>query len=217
ADVTISVSRGKELAKKTLNPRLGITGGISILGSTGIVIPYSHEAYRESIACALDVAQASGITTIVFSTGKSSEKIARKVYNHLPEEAFVLMADHFAHALQSAQERGFTRISICCFPAKLLKMAGGLENTHCTRASIDLELLSELAVRSGISNKTARALAQANTVRHAVEMLQAGDAIRLCAHMARIASEFINTLTRHPVEKEILVLGYDNTVLYHSK
>src|SRR3990167_8230576 len=88
--ITLSVPDGEEIAKKTMNARLGITGGISILGTTGIVEPLSLSAYRHSIVCALDVAVASGCREIVFSTGRSSEKVAEKEIK-LPEEAFILV------------------------------------------------------------------------------------------------------------------------------
>ena len=84
AEVVISVVDGEKIALKTLNHRLGITGGISILGTTGIVVPYSHEAYRDSISCALDVAQAMCLDTVVLSTGKTSEKTAQKILRDMP-------------------------------------------------------------------------------------------------------------------------------------
>ncbi len=103
--VVVSVPNGEKIAKKTMNARLGIIGGISILGTTGIVEPVSLSAYRDSITCAIDVAMASGCKEIVFSTGRSSEKIAEQILK-LPEEAFILVGDHMGFALKEAGGKG---------------------------------------------------------------------------------------------------------------
>ena len=107
--VEIRVPRGLELARYTLNPRLGIMGGISILGTTGIVKPFSHEAYQETIQAELSVAVSNGCRAIVFSTGGKSERFARQILNDWPEEAFVQIADFFAFALEEVAPRGFER------------------------------------------------------------------------------------------------------------
>ena len=107
--VEIFVPRGEELARHTLNPRLGIVGGISILGTTGLVKPFSHQAYRATIASSLRVARAAGLTHIGFSTGGKSEGYLKALLPDLPEEAFVQMGDYVRFALKVAAQYGICR------------------------------------------------------------------------------------------------------------
>ncbi len=109
--VEIFVPRGEELARHTLNPRLGILGGISILGTTGLVKPFSHQAYRATIAASLRVARAAGLSHIAFSTGGKSEGYLKALLPDLPEEAFVQMGDYVRFALKVAANMGFAEIS----------------------------------------------------------------------------------------------------------
>jgi len=142
--VTISIPDGEERSKKTLNARLGIIGGLSILGTTGIVRPISAKAWTDTMDAALDVAKACGCETVVLSTGRTSEMAAQRhlqnIGTHchapnlgsqqsapppLPEEAYIMMGDHIAYALQACQRRGFKQPFIACQFAKLLKIACG--------------------------------------------------------------------------------------------
>ena len=123
--VEIEVPKGEELAKHTLNPRLGILGGISILGTTGIVKPFSNEAYEQTIQAALSVAASSACGTVVLSTGGKSERFARDLFKELPPEAFVQVADFFSFAVREARRFGFTRIIHSLFFGKAIKMAQG--------------------------------------------------------------------------------------------
>jgi cobalt-precorrin-5B (C1)-methyltransferase len=135
-EVTISVPDGKELAKKTLNHRLGIVGGISILGTTGIVKPVSSEAWTATIASSMDVARATGLTEIVLSAGRSSERSHMKAYN-LPEESYVLMGDYLEYSLREAGKHGFKKIHLCAQWAKMLKIAMATPQTHVRFGAIN--------------------------------------------------------------------------------
>ena len=128
--VEIEVPKGEELARHTLNPRLGILGGISILGTTGIVRPFSNEAYEQTIQAALSVAASSACGTVVLSTGGKSERFARDLFQELPPEAFVQIADFFSFAVREARRFGFTRIIHSLFFGKAIKMAQGHPYTH---------------------------------------------------------------------------------------
>ncbi len=169
--VTIDVPKGEELAKKTFNPRLGIMGGISILGTRGTVIPYSHEAYRETIRAGLDVARAQGLETIVFSTGGRSEKFIMAHLQTLPKESFVQIADFFAFSLKEAARRGFRRIMISCFFGKLVKMAQGYPYTHARESRLDFEKLAAWAKACGVEEWLAQKIASANTAREVLELV----------------------------------------------
>ncbi|MFC1770128.1 cobalt-precorrin-5B (C(1))-methyltransferase CbiD, partial [Nitrospirota bacterium] len=128
-DVTIIVPKGEALAKKTLNKRLGIIGGISILGTTGIVRPLSTEAWTSTIASSMDVAEAVGLDEIVLSTGRTSE-LAHMKQSGLVEEAYVMMGDHVAHSLKEAGTRSFKKVTLAAQWAKMLKIAMGTPDTH---------------------------------------------------------------------------------------
>src|SRR5262245_57529133 len=124
-EVTISVPNGAELAKRTFNERLGIVGGISILGTTGIVKAMSTAAWRASVVQAIDVAAANGVAHIVLTTGGRSETFARRLYPELPVMAFVQMGIFTGASLKRAAERKVPRVSLCAMIGKLSKTAAG--------------------------------------------------------------------------------------------
>jgi len=215
AEIVISVPDGAALAKKTLNPRLGIVGGISILGTTGIVTPYSHEAYRDSISCSLDVVRAMGFETVVLSTGRSSEKIARSVYQKLPEPCFILMGDYFDFAVQAAIQRRMKKIIIACYPGKLLKMASGAACTHVSKSKIDLTLLADAAGEEGCSVTAVNKIKKANTVRHAFSMLSKKNSKIICSKLANIVIRGIEKRQYQGLVAEIIIVSYSDEVLLH--
>ena len=137
--VEIFVPRGQELAQHTLNPRLGIVGGISILGTTGLVKPFSHQAYRATIAASLRVARAAGLSHIAFSTGGKSEGYLKGFLPDLPEEAFVQLGDYVRFALKVAAGMRFTEITTAAFFGKALKIAQGFGHTHASQGLADLK------------------------------------------------------------------------------
>ena len=137
-EITISVVNGEELAKKTLNSRLGIIGGISILGTTGIVKPVSSEAWTATIASSMDVAKAMGYDKIVLSAGRTSEKAHIKKFN-FPEESYVMMGDYLEFSLLEAKKHGFKKIHLCAQWAKMLKIAMATPQTHVRHGAIDLK------------------------------------------------------------------------------
>jgi cobalt-precorrin-5B (C1)-methyltransferase len=137
-EITISVPNGEELAKKTLNYRLGIIGGISILGTTGIVKPVSTEAWTATIASSMDVAKAMGHKEIAVSAGRSSEKAHMKKFN-LPEEVYVLMGDYLEYSLKEAKRHGFKKIHLCAQWAKMVKIAMATPQTHVRFGAIDIK------------------------------------------------------------------------------
>ncbi|MFZ3121841.1 MAG: cobalt-precorrin-5B (C(1))-methyltransferase CbiD [Thermodesulfovibrionales bacterium] len=137
-EVTISVPDGEKLAKKTLNQRLGIIGGISILGTTGIVKPISSDAWTATIRSSMDVAKAMGQNEIVLSAGRASELAHMKKYN-LPEECYVMMGDYLEFSLLEAKKHEFKKIHLCAQWAKMLKIAMATPQTHVRHGAIDLK------------------------------------------------------------------------------
>lgn len=216
--VKIFVPQGEELAKQTLNPRLGILGGISILGTTGIVKPFSHGAYRATIASALKVAQACGIRHVVLCTGTTSEAFARKHYS-LPEEAFVQMADYVKFSVEFASHMEFEHITTVCFIGKAVKIAQGMVQTHASQGAVDMEFLSKLAQRKTSNIVLIEGLRKANTARHALELLREHRASE------RVIEEIGHLMTEHmkgylsPHTKTVLntvILDFDGTILFNG-
>src|SRR5262249_27346004 len=136
---------GEELAKRTFNARIGIIGGISILGTTGIVRAMSTAAWRASVLQSIDVAAANSVQHIVLTTGGRSENFARRLYPDLPEMAFVQMGIFTGASLQRAAERGVPCVSLCAMIGKLSKIAAGKMQTHVAGNQVDCAFLAQLA------------------------------------------------------------------------
>jgi len=148
-DVTISVPAGEELAKKTLNHRLGIVGGISILGTTGIVRPLSEAAWTATITASFDVAKAIGLTEVVLSTGRTSEKTHQQKYG-LPVEAYAMMGDYTEFSLRDAAKHGFSKVHLCAQWAKMIKIAMATPQTHVRHGALEAEAAKDFLVRLGV-------------------------------------------------------------------
>ena len=172
-EVTLSVPGGEEMAKKTLNGRLGIQGGISILGTTGIVRPYSTAAFRASVVQAIDVAAQQGQTSAVFTTGGRSEKFAMQQLPELDESCFIQMGDFVKAAFQTAIKRKMSHIIIGAMAGKLTKMGQGLAVTHAWKAEIDRDLLAQCAQEVGAAPDLVEEIRNAETARFAAERLAA--------------------------------------------
>lgn len=169
--VTIEVPDGEVLARKTLNPRLGIVGGISILGTRGTVRPFSNQAWQATIASGLDVAKAAGLTRAGMSTGGRSERLLMARYSGWPDTAFIQAADHFAFAMRAAAERGFSHVAWGVFFGKLVKQAQGLADTHARSADMDFSLLAERVRGAGLGSELATQAARANTAMQVLELV----------------------------------------------
>jgi cobalt-precorrin-5B (C1)-methyltransferase len=208
--VVISIPDGEERAKKTLNARLGIIGGLSILGTTGIVRPISAKAWTDTIDAALDVARACGCETVVLSTGRSSEMAAQRHIPHLPEEACIMMGDHVAYALRACAKRGYMQPIIACQFAKLLKIACGYENTHAAASELDLAVLLKWAEAAHVVPENLAIISHANTAREiAVATGFDTTLMKLVAGRARQAA----AVHAPGIEVRPLLCGYDGTVV----
>jgi cobalt-precorrin-5B (C1)-methyltransferase len=169
--VTISVPGGELMATKTLNARLGILGGISILGTTGIVRPYSTAAFRASVVQAVDVAANQGQTSVVFTTGGRTEKCAMRSFPELDEACFVQMGDFVKAAFQTAVKQNMRHIIVGAMVGKLTKIAQGLSVTHAWREEIDRELIASAAEEVGAPPDLVAEIRAAETARFAAERL----------------------------------------------
>ncbi|MBQ7585786.1 MAG: cobalt-precorrin-5B (C(1))-methyltransferase [Desulfovibrionaceae bacterium] len=147
--VKISVPQGEAIAKKTFNPRLGILGGISILGTHGTVVPYSHAAFKATLNQQLKLALSLNCKTLYLSTGRRSERLLQKLYPHNPSYAFIQAGDWVAYALKNAHNLGFKKLIWGCFWGKLLKLAAGHPCTHAHISTLDFKDLTRLSLELG--------------------------------------------------------------------
>ena len=141
---TISVPDGAEVAQKTFNPRLGIEGGISIIGVSGIVKPFSEEAFISSIRKCMEVAKASGSERVVINSGAKSERFVKACYPDLPRQAFVEYGNYIGETLKMADELQIPRITLGVMLGKAVKLAAGQLDTHSRRATMDREFIGQM-------------------------------------------------------------------------
>lgn len=208
--VTVSVPRGKEIAKKTMNGRLGIVGGISILGTTGIVEPMSLVAFTNSISCGVDVALAAGLDEVVFSTGRSSERVVERALK-LPEPAHVLTGDHMGFALRDAGKRkGLRRVTVAGQFGKFTKLAAGHFETHCSDSSVEFGFLAGLCRGLGADDKLIKRVEGANTAREVFFMLREAGLGAALERVCSLARENAMRVAGGRLEVRAVLVGYDN-------
>jgi cobalt-precorrin-5B (C1)-methyltransferase len=186
--VVISVPGGEKMAEKTTNARLGIVGGISILGTTGIVRPFSTAAWAASVVQAIDVMGAQGLDHFVLSTGGLTERAAMRLLPDLEEVCFIEVGDFTGQAIKRAVKNGLRRGFFVGMAGKLTKLAAGIMMTHWTRSKVDNELLAEITEEAGGDAQLVEDVKGANTARHAYELWRAAHLERapylLCGRVA---------------------------------
>ncbi len=210
--VTICVTDGELLAEKTLNSRLGILGGLSILGTTGIVRPVSAKAWTDTIEASMKVARAAGLSEVLVSTGRTSEAAVQKLL-HMPEEAQVMMGDYLAYALKAAKRHGFTKIHLSGMWAKVLKCALGIPQTHVRHGALEVQHAADLLHELGLDRETADSMATANTAREIYLRLQEaghGDLVRAVCVRAR---EY--AVKRSGLQVEVYLVTSEDGVVEH--
>jgi cobalt-precorrin-5B (C1)-methyltransferase len=181
--VELSIPDGAVLAQRTLNPRLGIVGGLSILGTTGIVVPFSCAAWIDSILRGIDVARAMGIAHIAGSTGRTSEAAIQTLHG-LPDVALIEMGDFVGAMMKYLRVHPVPRVSVAGGVAKMTKLAQGRLDLHARRGEADLAALATLSLGYGASGEIAGLIARANSVAEAFSVaagLPLGDAIAAAA------------------------------------
>jgi cobalt-precorrin-5B (C1)-methyltransferase len=211
-EVIISVAEGEKLARKTLNPRLGIVRGISILGTTGIVIPYSVNAYKASLSQALDVALACGCRQVVLTTGRRSEKFAQRELA-LPEECFVQAGDFIGYSLEQCARRSFEKVIVWGMMGKLSKLAAGHMYTNVSDSKVDISLLTKIALDCGVPEETVKSLRAAVTANHFRKMLPPEYSKRFCEQLCLLAAKKCRDKAGGEIEVECIMSSYDGIIL----
>ncbi len=209
--VIIEVPNGEELAKKTDNPRLGIINGISILGTTGIVIPYSTASFTASIRQCLDVTKAMNDNIVVLTTGDRSEEFSKNILK-LPDHCYIQMGDFAAYSIRQAAIREIKIVIIAGFIGKLSKIAMGIKQTHARGSKIDTNFLAHIAKQFNVSEDIVNEIREANTARHVSEIVIKhnikGYFDLICKYVVEKMSRYANN-----VEIYSILFDFDGNVL----
>ncbi len=210
--VTICVTDGEVLAEKTLNSRLGILGGLSILGTTGIVRPVSARAWTDTIDASMKVARAAGLSEVILSTGRTSEAAVQKQLR-LPEEAQVMMGDYLAYGLKAARRHGFVKIYLAGMWAKILKCALGIPQTHVRHGALEMAQAADLLHELGLDRALADELASANTAREIYQRLTEAGREELITAVCLRAKEY--AVRRSGLVVEVFLVTSEDGVVNH--
>lgn len=192
----ITAPEGEARARHTLNARLGVIGGISILGTDGTVKPFSSIAWQETIRQALNVAHAAGNSAVALTTGRRSEKALQRHLPHFAEQAFIQVADYAAFSIRETTQRGFTSIAWGCFPGKLVKLAQGEGWTHARASSPDFGLLETLCRASGVPAPITKAAVMLPTVLGALELVHEYSPRKHAAVVRLLAKQAVASLKK---------------------
>ena len=214
--VLISVPKGKELATKTDNPRIGILNGISILGTSGIVIPYSTASFAAAIRQQIDVVSSMNDEEVVLTTGGRSEDFAREIIK-LPDHSFIQMGDFSGYTIQQCAKKSLKKAYVAGFIGKLAKMAAGVKQTHVKGGKVDMKFLSELAKRCNADSETISKILGANTARNVQEIIMEDN---VNGFFDEITKETCNQMRQHSDEKipvEVILFDFDGKVLSRHK
>ena len=214
----ISVPTGEEVAKKTTNARLGVLGGISILGSTGVVQPFSTASWRASIHLAIDVAATNDLSHLVLSTGTRSEEFARQ-HLDLPDMAYVEAGIFSGPALKRCVMRRVNRATQVGMVGKLSKMAMGYFVTHVAGNRVDTDYLASLAAQCGAPESIQQEMREASSARHFQEIAQANGLLSVFPLMCRLVCEESRKLLGSDADSLIIdtmCFDFDGTLLGHA-
>jgi cobalt-precorrin-5B (C1)-methyltransferase len=211
--VIISVPKGIELAKKTDNPRLGIVGGISILGTTGIVFPYSTASFAASIRQSLDVAVSLGADVVVLTTGGRSEDYIKNVQKSLPDYAFVQMGDFSGYTIKQCVRRNIKKIIIAGFIGKLTKMAMGIKQTHVRGSHVSMEYMANLTSLCINSKNIINEVRNANTARHVSEIIIQNNVKNFFNLLCKKVYFEMYNYSNKSLEIEVVMFGFDGKIL----
>ena len=208
-ELTVSVPGGQAMADKTSNARLGIVGGISILGTTGIVRPFSTASWRASVVQQVDVAAAQGQEHIVLSTGGRTDAAAQRLFPDLPSVCFVEVGDFTGIALRRAAGAGVAQVTFVGMAGKITKLAAGVLMTHYRRSKVDVELMAEVARECGAPEHVVQSAAETATARHFAEACMAAGALEPLAELCRRAAAACREFTSQAVGVDVVMVDFD--------
>lgn len=210
--ITISVPNGAQIAKQTWNPRLGIEGGISILGTTGVVHPFSCSAWIHSIHRGIDVARAQNLNHVIAATGSTSEDAAQALY-HLPEYALLDMGDFAGGVLKYLRNHPIDKLSLVGGFAKFTKLAQGALDLHSARSQVDMNFLWEISEKAGLNQSYKTQIQNANTAKEVLDIAtsQNIDIAKPIAILAKTTA--IAALRNAPVSVEVILTDRQGKII----
>ena len=210
--IIISVPKGKEIATKTDNPRIGIMNGISILGTSGIVIPYSTASFAAAIRQQIDVVRSMNDDTVFLTTGGRSEDFARKIIE-LPDHSFIQMGDFSGYTIQQCAKKGLKKAYVAGFIGKLAKMAAGVKQTHVKGSKVNMKFLSEIAKRCNADDKTIEKIKNANTARNVQEIIMEHKVDGFFDEISKEACLQMRNHSEGNVPIEVILFDFDGSIL----
>lgn len=215
--VTVFIVDGQILAKRTLNERVGIMNGLSILGTTGIVKPYSVSSYIASITQGIDVALANGITELVINSGGRSEKYLRELFQNYPEQAFVHYGNWIGETLKKIHDEPIEKVSIGMMLGKAVKLAKGYTDTHSCVSSWDKTFVEKLAVEAGYEERISRKVHELNMAGRLPELFPFKDSEAFYQKLLSKCSHQIRAIIPRTA-LDIYLIGKDGKIInYHQK
>ena len=209
-EIEISIPNGVELAKKTLNPVLGVEGGLSIIGTTGVLRPMSEEAFKNSLVPQIDVAKAAGFDKLIFVPGKIGETIAKKIGL---DGAIIQTSNFIGFMLDAAAERGISQVILCGHIGKLVKVAAGIFHTHNRIADARLETLAAYAAAEGLPAAEVKKILAANTTEDAAQIIAANNFQRVYKKIAERASFRARRYVFGKLNVKTILVDYSGEIL----
>lgn len=215
AIITIFVPKGKEIASRTMNPRLGIINGISILGTTGIARPMSLESFKKANSCQLDIAQGQGYEELIFVPGNIGEKLALKSMN-VEKDQIIHMSNYVGYMLEQAVEKKVKKVILFGHAGKLIKIAGGIFNTKHSVADGRREIMTAHAALAGVSQENLKEIFYSKTTEDMINILIQSKAEKeVFNSIAQAIKE--NIEDRYHLELEVIIVRMNGTVLNSNK
>ena len=210
--VMISVPKGKDLGPKTDNPRIGIVGGISILGTSGIVIPYSTASFAAAIRQQIDVVVSMGDATVILTTGGRSEDYARSILE-LPDQSFIQMGEFSGYAISQCAKKGIKKVYVGGFIGKFAKMATGVKQTHVKGSKVNMEFLSELARKCKAEENIIKKIKNANTARNVQEIILERNVKGFFDEICSNVYKQMKSHSESNISIEIILFDFDGNIL----
>lgn len=211
--IVISVPKGEEIAKKTMNARLGIIGGISILGTRGTVFPFSTSAYMASVARAVGVAVACGREHLILTTGGRSEKFAMSLFTDEAEESFIEMGDFVGFSAKQCKTKGVTKITLVGMMGKFSKVAQGMMMVHSKGNQVDFHFLRQMAEEAGVPGDLCEKVEQANTASEVGDLMVASGYMEFFQKLCRYVCENVLREVGGGMEVETILITMEQRIL----
>jgi cobalt-precorrin-5B (C1)-methyltransferase len=213
-NIIISVPAGEEIAKKTDNPRLGIIGGISILGTTGLVLPYSTASFAASIRQSLDVGLALGSDVFILTTGGRSEDFCKNLFpSTYPDHSYVQMGDFAGYSVKQCYEKKVKKVIIAGFVGKLTKIAMGVKQTHVRGSHVNMDFMAKLALECNVSEKVISLIKNANTARHVSEIIDSNVVSGYYDLLCKYAFNQMSVYSNNQLSIEVIMFNFNGDII----